>query len=153
MIDPEAFNRAWAAICTRFGREVDDDQAGMYFDYLDDQMSTAAFLQAARGVWATARYFPRPADFLLIGASGEWALVLTAAAGFCGPEWKWVESWKRMSPRCQEACKSLGGMDAIRALMEKDLIKLKLEWERAYEQATTELALALPMPEPKLLAR
>jgi hypothetical protein len=46
-------------------------------------------------------------------------------------------------------------MDAVRKLWEKDLVKLKAEWERAYEQsAAQEIALTpLPPPRQKALAR
>lgn len=155
MIDRSEFTRAWKHLCSRFGKQDDGEQAAAYLRYLDDQISTQEFMGAARALWATAKWFPRPVDFLLVAAGDDWQAVLSAAAGFSPPGWDWTTHWDAMSPRAQEACKRLGGMDAVRKLWEKDLVKLKSEWERAYEQsAAQEIALTpLPPPVQKVLAR
>ena len=36
-----------------------------YWKFLNDRLSNEQFMAAARTVWATSRFFPRPADFLL----------------------------------------------------------------------------------------
>lgn len=146
MIERAAFKQAWGHLCTRFGRSDDPAQAVQYFDYLSEQMGTDEFLRAARAVWATARYFPRPADFLLIAAADEWMLVLRCIEGFRGPDWPWREPWERLSKRAQDACNLLGGMEALKGAAARDPLRLKAAWEAAYEQAAASAVLALPAP-------
>ena len=146
MIDPTQFHAAWEGLCTRFGKEPDPRQAGAYLRYLSEQMTTEQFLQSVRALWATAKWFPRPADFLLIGAASEWHLVLRCLEGFHPPDFPWAETWRELSPRAQSACIALGGIPGMKPQAEKDTIRLKSAWETAYEQAAASAALALPAP-------
>lgn len=146
MIDRNEFQSAWAMLCERFGKTYEGNQAAAYYRYLNDQMDTEGFVRAARALWATARWFPRPADFLLVGAAGEWALVLAAAEAYTPPAWEWSQHWQRMTERGREACRAIGGMTTIRALWERDVTKLKAEWERAFEQSMAAEVLSLPAP-------
>lgn len=144
MIDKGEFMRAWEHLSARFGRESNAGQAAAYYGFLNDQMDTPAFLQAARALWATAKWFPRPADFLLLSASGEWGLVLDAVKSCHPPEWRWTEPYGRLSDRARSACDALGGIHAMVPVYNKDVLRLKAAWEAAYEQATAEHVLSLP---------
>jgi hypothetical protein len=147
MIQRAKFAEAWKHLCGRFNRPDDPQQAAAYYEYLTDEMDTDEFLQAARALWSGARFFPAPADFVTVHAQGEWPLVMEVARGYSPPAWEWVTHWKNLSPRSQAACKRLGGVDVVRALYERDPMKLKAEWEKAYEQALTADVLALPVGE------
>lgn len=146
MIDRADFANAWKHLCGRFRRRNDPAQAAAYYDFLADQMDTAEFLQAARALWATARYFPRPADFVLVAGAAEWPTVLRAVAEYTPPHGQWHQHWRELSPRAVEACRRLGGIEGMRAAYERDVLRLKTEWERAFEQATADAVLALPAP-------
>lgn len=154
MIDRKEFLNVWAHLCTRFGRQNDADQAAAYFEFLSEQMDTEPFINAARGIWATSRFFPRPADFLLLEASSEWQIVLQAVGEYTPPHGEWHKHWKLLTPRSVDACRSLGGISSMRLMYERgDIPRLKAEWERAYEQCTTDAVLALPPAETKRLSR
>lgn len=146
MIDRDAFKKAWDHILARFGRQWNREQAEMYYAYLNDLMDTDDFLTAARAVWASNTFFPRPADFLTVRAGSEWPLVLKCAEGFHPPDWPWAESWKQLTPRAQGACRRLGGMDAIRNLWTKDPARLRTQFLAAFEEEATAEVLALPTP-------
>lgn len=152
MIERAEFMRAWEHLCGRFGRDPDPGQAAAYYGFLSEQMETESFLRAARTLWATAKWFPRPADFLLLEASGEWRCVLAAIEACHPPDWRWMDHVREMSPRGQAACDSLGGIHAMKIIHDKDVLRLKTAWDAAYEQATAETVLALPAPDRKRLA-
>lgn len=152
MIDREAFKAGWYGILLRFGVEFHKDQAAAYYEYLSPQMETGDFLQAAQAIWATAKWFPRPVDFVLIGTAGEWSDVLKVAELYRPPDAGWVVYWGSLSKRSQDACRNLGGLTVVRRLYERDPIKLKQEWEKAFEQVVTREALALPTPRSQLAA-
>jgi hypothetical protein len=153
VIDPSEFKHVWDQLCVRFGQTNDAEAAAAYLEYLTDQMETGQFIQAARALWATNRWFPRPADFVLVGAAREWKLVIQAAEAYVPPNWSWQTPWSQLSKRAQEACKALGGMTTVRTLWEKDVSKLKHEWERAYEQEAAAEVLALPAVPMRQLGR
>jgi hypothetical protein len=145
MIDRSAFKQAWGHICARFGREHDPKQAAAYFEYLSEQMETEEFLASARAIWATAKWFPRPADFLTVVVTDEWLKVLACVEDYNPPHGKWYEKWREFEPRTRSACDQLGGIAGMKAVAEKDVIRLKAAWEQAYEQAAAAQALALPV--------
>lgn len=153
MIDKEAFKQAWRRLAVRFRQEVGDpksqanaDAAAMYYEYLSALMDTEAFLQACHAIWATARWFPRPADFLTVRAGEDWPLVLDAAAKYRPPDTAWLEPFQALSERGRAAVKRMGGIDAVRAQMERSVAKLREEYHAAYEEDATMQALALPAP-------
>lgn len=146
MIDKEAFKQAWRKLLVRFNREVDADQAAMYFDYLNDLMDTEEFLTAARAVWAGSTFFPRPADFVTVHAATEWPLVLKAAEEYRPPDASWYDTWKRLSPRAQGAVKRLGGIDAVKDQLGRNSLKIKEAFLTSFEEEATAEVLALPTP-------
>jgi hypothetical protein len=142
VIDNTEFKRAWTAIVDRFGKEFNPKIAAAYYEFLSPQMDTETFLAAARTVWASAKWFPRPADFLTAGVGDEWRRVdvwmdpsLTAVER--------DEKWRALSARTRETVKRLGGLDAMRGV--KDVLRLKSAFEQTYEQAMASEVLALPV--------
>ena len=83
MIDRRKFTAWWQRLEARFGKT---EGADAYLIYLESQgMITEAFEAAAAAVWATSRFFPRPADFLLVEAGSAWAAVLEHAPKLVPP--------------------------------------------------------------------
>jgi hypothetical protein len=148
VIDRDEFKRAFRAIVDRFGRKMEPKEyaafAASYYEFLSGQMDTDTFLAAARTIWATAKWFPRPCDFMTAGIGDEWRVLTKCLDEYHAPEWKHTEFWAQLSGRAQEAVKRLGGLDSAKALMGKDALRLKAGFEAAYEQATASEVLALP---------
>lgn len=133
MIDRQAFHRAWEHICARFGRDPDPRQEAAYFEFLSAQMDTEEFTAAARAVWATAKWFPRPADFLFLASTTDWRHVLAAVEACVSPSFDWFPHFERVSKIGQDACRSLGGIPTMRTIWERDILRLKKAWEEAVE--------------------
>lgn len=151
MIEVEIFKRHWRELLQRFGKPWDRNVAAAYYAFLSEVMDTEAFTSAARAIWATATWFPRPAEFLTAHAGADWPLVLRCIDGFRPPDWPWQKPWAEMSARGQAACNRLGGMESLKTAHAKDPLRLKKAWEEAYEQCVGSEVLALPpasRPEP-----
>lgn len=134
MIDKRQFLDVWAQLCGRFGRPVDAKQAAAYYENLSPVMDTPQFLVAARSLWAGAKYFPRPADFLTVAASADWQHVLDAVSSWRPPDTAWTEPWKRRSPRAVAACRRLGDVTTMRAIYDRDVFRLRTAFMEAYEE-------------------
>jgi hypothetical protein len=165
MLSLAEFRTEWNRLETRFGRDHNEETLDAYYEFLAPLMDTAAFLAAAHTVWATFKWWPRPADFLTLAAQGEWPLVVQCVEGYRPPDWPWttdapdgtIAPWKRLSERSRGAVKQMGGIDAVKAAYERDPIRAKDAWEKALEQATADEVLrlsaagtfkALPAPVP-----
>ena len=135
MIDLDTFNEEWAALAGRFGKADNATQAAAFYDFLTDRMETPDFVAAARTLWANARWFPRPVDFLLVGAADEWARVMECME-LSGKLLAWGEQWQALSSAARAACLALGGVPTLKTMHDKDSIRAKNEWEKALEQAT-----------------
>lgn len=146
MIDKAAFKQGWRNLSARFGKEINADQAAMYYDYLSQVMETDEFLQACNAIWATAKWFPRPADFLNVRAASEWPIVLRCANEYRPPDATWFETWKLLAPRSQAAVKRLGGIDAVKEQLARNSLKIKEAFLAAFEEEATAEVLALPAP-------
>ena len=58
------FARIWAFLCKRWNREIDESELGAYWKYLRKRLTSDEIAAAARSLWATREFFPRPVDFL-----------------------------------------------------------------------------------------
>lgn len=148
MLDKTQFAKTFALLAARFGKDF-GDQAGPlsagYFTYLDAcGLSDVDLERAARAIFATHKFFPRPADFLCAHLASEWAVVLDALDACRPPDYGWAPYFKILSGKGRNACLALGGIPTMREIADKDLVRLKQAWERAYEQATEQQAMALP---------
>lgn len=156
MISPEAFAAGWEMICRRWRRAdaqgrlaVDHLEADDYHRFLSPLMGDEEFTAACRAVWATREFFPRPCDFLLVAAGGEWGLVLRCLDARRGKT-AWHEEWRALSERGRGACTALGGMDALLAAFDRDPVRLRQAWEREYEVQAQVQALAAPVSQKRL---
>lgn len=165
MIDKTVFAREWKSLLVRFGRKVDDankEQGRRFYVFLSPQMDTETFLAAARSVWATSRFFPRPADFLTSRSTEVWAEVVKLLRGYSPPVWggaysasEWWDAWRALPPAAQEAADALGDVEQLQRLLNTQSMRLREQWERSYEQrAVSDAVQAIPAPRESLrLAR
>jgi hypothetical protein len=135
MIDEAMFYAEWEALAGRFGKGADATQAAAFYDFLTDRMDTEDFVAAARTLWANARWFPRPVDFLLVSTAADWEGVLECME-LSGKKEAWHEQYALLPQRVRDACLALGGIPHLKYLHDKDSIRAKTEWEKAVEQAT-----------------
>lgn len=143
MIPRETFLEHWRRICRRFDRTFDranlEDAEG-YLEFLGPRMSAEEFDEAARAVWATAKWFPRPADFLGVMAGQEWRTVLALSADFD------AEAWAELTTAAKLATESLGGTAAIRE--SRNVERMRSAWIDAYELEVQAEASVLRLPAP-----
>lgn len=131
MIERERFVSAWTHLEQRFGAQPG---ASSYLEYLNSQgMETEDFLASATSLWATSRFFPRPADFLRVESARGWKALLTAARKGRPADVEAFNAMRAAVPdRAWLAMEALGGLDSIRSA--KDLVFLHREYLGAYEQ-------------------
>ncbi len=113
MIDKREFWAAWQGLCKRFSRTPDADEAGEWHDYLSPQLTTEEFQAAARKLWASREFFPRPDDFLEAArgstaeqAAAQWELCHRVMRGERGV-------LERMTPAGQRTVRLMGGAQAL----------------------------------------
>lgn len=137
MLDQSVFAKAWAMLKERFGATLSEEQTKAYFRYLSDRIETEEFREAAAMIWATNRFFPRPVDFLVIGASKEWGKLQTALDGFNPPHQTNQEAIQALGPLTRKLVSDLGGFPSLKAALQKDPIRLRDQFSRNYEHAAT----------------
>lgn len=130
------FLRWWKRLEERFG-----EQRGVeaYYVYLHRTLpSDEEFEPAAAAVWATTRFWPRPADFLLVGGASGWDLVRRYAPGMVGGAVSadtWRERQALIGERAWAALDALGGPIALRD--SRDVPRFRREFLHAYELVVT----------------
>ena len=160
MVNKRRFSEEWKRLCKRFNnRELDTEEANDYFEWLSERMDTDRFLEAARHLWATREFFPRPVDFVeAIRPSVEaesleqWELCEGVMAGS-------KEAFVRMSPAGKRTVGLLGGPDRLRntkldqvPFVRRDFLKLFGDAEEIYRRETEPTALPVSDEAKELLA-
>jgi hypothetical protein len=134
MIDRRKFAAWWQRLEARFGKT---EGADAYLLYLESQgIDTTAFERAAAAVWATSRFFPRPADFLLVEAGAAWVAVLKNAPALVPPltgKIAWDQARASIPDRAFDALTSIGGPTALRDA--HDMARFRRDFLEAYELA------------------
>lgn len=137
MIDKHTFAAWWQRLEARFG---ETQGADAYLAYLESQgLETQDFASAAASVWATSRFFPRPADFLLVQAGAAWAAVLKHAASLVPPvssREAWDDARAAIPERAFKALGTIGGPVALREC--SDLARFRRDFLDAFERAVIE---------------
>lgn len=159
MIDSAKFWPEWQRICKRFGRTAEASEAGDYLEYLDAcGLDTQQAVEAARMVWATARFFPRPSDFLQGEAAAGWTLIQEYAHRQFAPHNLSAPAPAELASQLREAIPSrsraailaLGGYRVVHEA--RDLPKIRREYFDAFEQVVVEETMVprLKAPETQL---
>lgn len=137
MIDTRVFGAWWARLEERFGKQPGADA---YARYLNAQgMGSQEFEGAASALWATSRFFPRPAEFLFIEAGIAWKCVQDNAPRMVPPvksREDYDEARGLIPPRAWEALQSLGGPRVVAD--SHDLVRLRRDFLDAYELVVVE---------------
>lgn len=120
----------WERLARRFNRNLDAsclEEANDYYAFLSERISAEDFLLSATAVWATSKWFPRPADFLSYNAGMEWLVVLSLAD-------KWdKETWNGLTNAAKVATESIGGLNSIGG--SRDIVKIRNAWFESFERA------------------
>lgn len=155
MIERSEFIQTWESLCKRFGRDVDGDEAKLYRTYLEGVgMETNEFLNAAGALWATREFFPRPADFLLVGAEATWVAVQEALRHAApGTSWHMDENERQPRTKLKEAgaralavVESLGGLYPFAEEWTKSPLRARRAFLDAYELRILEESSRVPLP-------
>jgi hypothetical protein len=135
VIDKREFWAAWQGLCKRFNRPPDADEASEWHDYLSPQLSTEEFQTAARKLWASREFFPRPDDFLDAArgtteaeAADQWELCRRVMSGD-------RSALEAMTPAGQKTVRLLGGIDALRQTPLDEVHFRRAEFLRLYDSA------------------
>ena len=145
MIERRKFVTWWKRLEERFGETPGADA---YLAYLESQgLETHDFEAAAAAVWATSRFFPRPADFLLVEAGRAWVVVLKNLPSLQSPdEQAWDAAKRRIPARAWDALASLGGASAL--LKARDITRVRRDFLDAYEMTVAGHAIGALSIEP-----
>lgn len=132
MIDQGVFADEMQALQERFGKDLSDGALARYYAYLDERLDTESFASASRSIWATNRFFPRPADFLAAEATAQWRVLLRLAEAW-RPPYSTPDVYGALSERGGEAVRELGGISAVKDALDIDVVRFRRTWYDAYE--------------------
>ena len=138
MIDKTTFTAGWRILEDRFGKQP-TGAALDYLTFLSPLLTDAEFTAAARAVWASREFFPRPNDFLLIREGQDWARV-QEAADLARQKLDWAPVFKAMTPPAQMAIKALGGIFVVAEQMNRNPAFVRKDFGSEYGVAATTIA-------------
>ena len=136
MIDQGVFKNEWAVLCERFGKyEGSRVISKRYYDHLAPLMTTEQFVAAARRLFASAEFFPRPDAFLeAVGLAGESA---------AGADWEHANAvmygdaaaYARLSEEGRRVVGLMGGVRGLQSTHEDRSHWRRREFMDLYGQA------------------
>lgn len=148
MIDVERFRKAMVAIGKRTASVPEGEQLTMYHQFLSPLMSTEEFLDAAKGIWISAVFFPPPQTFLKARSRREWGRVMELVSEFTPPNVSedWAERWSALSEASRQAIKHLGGPLAFKTQqLDKNVARAYELFKAGYTEAIGDLTKAVPI--------
>ena len=148
MIDLERFRKAMIAIGKRTASVPDGEQVTMYHQFLSPLMSTEEFLDAAKGIWISAVFFPPPQTFLDARRRREWTRVIGLLTEFTPPNVAedWGERWSALSEESRQAIKQLGGPLAFKTQqLDKNVARAYELFTAGYTEAVGDPTKAVPI--------
>lgn len=133
MIDRRLYAAHWSALCSRFSRPPDPDEAHDYLTLLDVALDDEGFVRATRHLWATRKFFPTPSDFLTCQAERIWRDLRIEKD-------RTHRITLATAPLTRAALRYLGGLDAALELARADQLKARAAFLEAYTAAVADLA-------------
>lgn len=133
--DLSVYNREFVLLAERFNFKPSTAMSARYWAFLCERMTTPQFIKACATLYATARFFPAPLEFVeaVTGKADDnarrcWAAIMTAVKGASQPTLDAIGAL---------AFRELGGMGYVNSLdwgglrwAEKDFVALyRLEWQ------------------------
>jgi len=144
MISKALFMEAWKGLERRFG-EQSSGSAANYLTYLSPMMEDEEFTEAARAVWASREFFPRPADFLMVRQGTDWRKA-QEAVDLASKKEDWSHLFRSMSPSGQMTIKSIGGIFCLYEGLQRNPSQARKDFGREYEMAITTMAIQTALP-------
>lgn len=141
MIQPENFWRMWETLCTRFGREADREEAALYLEYMEDMgMEEDQVERAARVVWASREFFPRPLDFVLAAHSDLLGKLRRAAMDYRTSEAAgWLTIVGGRPSLGLEVVRALGGIEQVAKMVDRGPDTFRREVEAHLDHVLAEM--------------
>jgi hypothetical protein len=140
MIDPQVFEQEIAILMDWFNRDFEPETLKRLHQRLSAQLTTGQFVQAAKIVFDTSRFFPTVEEFVsaVIGdaqtnALHEWDLCVKAAAR------NDREIVSRLSAQGQSALHLVGGLYKLGMATEEQLVWIKKEFVGVWKLALTDV--------------
>ena len=123
----------YVKLCHRWNRELSGEEAAQYRSFLSMHgMGDEEIKSAAVALWATARFFPRPVDFLLYRRRNAWAKAVEAATTFLPPmdSGTWTELEDELT---RQTIHELGGISSLKRAIGRDAIATRRSFMEVYE--------------------
>ncbi len=140
MIDPQVFEQEIAILMDWFNRDFEPETLKRLHQRLSEKLTTEQFVQAAKIVFDTNRFFPTVEEFVsaVIGntetnALQEWDLCVNAAAR------NDREMLTRLSPQGQSALHLVGGLHKLGMATEEQLVWIKKEFVSVWKATRAEV--------------
>lgn len=134
MIDREAFVEEMQRLERRFSEELHDDDLWALYDYLSQHLDTDGFLRASQAVWATNRFFPRPADFLMVQSAESWRNLQRYLRDY-KPPYEVSDPNETLSGMTMQVVRDMGGLLVAKEEMQRSPVRFRRAFGDAYEAA------------------
>lgn len=134
MIDRDTFDDAFAMLEDRFKRDHGQETRAMYYRILSDELTTDQFQLAARKLFRSATYFPKPDDFVkAVGGDQEQRAL---------EDWETVQDVflnladkNDLSPEGRRTIKLLGGWGQVGRTKKSNLPHVREDFMEMYGTA------------------
>lgn len=134
MIDRDTFGDVWAILEERFGKEHSQPTRAMYYKSLSERLTTEEFRGAARHLFDSAEFFPKPDDFVEAvrgdtetRALKSWETVEQVVRGF--------SSRDELTSEAERTVKLMGGMRQLRMTRDENWPHRRREFLKLYGDA------------------
>lgn len=132
MIDKTIFAAEWSLLEQRFDVSKGARVVDAYYEFLNGAMDTEAFLLAARSVFVSREFFPRPIDFIEVGVEDLWQRVIEAISVYEPPNFPGGRIFQELPQAAQDAIRTIGGLNSARAIWQDSPLRLRGAFMRAY---------------------
>jgi len=137
MINQQAWIKGLTLLCQHYQRQMLDEVALMWKQYLDERLTTIEFQQAVKAVILESRFFPTAKD-LVAAVKGDPELLAAAEWSLCHKEACRGnrEAVAGLSPKGQTALYLIGGLRRIAVSTAEETIWQRKEFIRLWLSAT-----------------
>jgi hypothetical protein len=150
MIDQQTWIRGLTLLCQHYQRQMLDEVALMWKQYLDEHLTTQEFEQAVRVTILESRFFPTAKD-LVASIKGDPELLAAAEWSLCYKEacQGHRDTLVGLSPKGQTALYLVGGLRKIATSTAEETTWQRKEFIRFWLSAADEFTQAPGLPQAK----
>ncbi|MDV2996828.1 MAG: hypothetical protein N4J56_006533 [Chroococcidiopsis sp. SAG 2025] len=150
MIDSSVWIRGLTLLCQHYQRQMLDEVALMWKQYLDERLTTVEFQQAVRVTILESRFFPTAKE-LVKAVKGDPELLAAAEWSLCHKQASRGDrdSVMGLSPKGQTALYLIGGLPKIAASTAEETMWQRKEFIRFWLGASDEFTQAPGLPQAK----